>query len=308
MTDTISAKPNSSAPTVSIEQQLATVAAFKFWRLNRPNAAKLLKEVVFRWRGASAFIRGKPGKWVVWPRERWAEWTGLSRNQLDRALRELEECGLIERERHRFAGREVRVFLRPTALALNYLEKPTSAKPQKENSTSQPKHTGTLAQQTPKHTLEKATANTDAGIHERADEKIGEKSDYTSFPFSSKETTELISSQNIDASKGSAGNDKDDAKVLQWFEKKNAKIDDQYPKIKGYHEKKVRHPSLLHANWYSFSTKVQSELYKKYLLYIDNFKKGKQGKHSAHWDDWTEEDDAALLAWGEKKKAAKAQT
>jgi hypothetical protein len=43
---------------------------------------------------------------------------------LDRALKELVESNLIDRERHRFAGSEVRTFLRPTAVALKYLGRP----------------------------------------------------------------------------------------------------------------------------------------------------------------------------------------
>ena len=44
--------------------QLDCLGSFKFWRIQKPNAAKLLKEIIFRWRGASAYVRKKPGKWV----------------------------------------------------------------------------------------------------------------------------------------------------------------------------------------------------------------------------------------------------
>jgi hypothetical protein len=60
---------------MTAEVPLGNVGTFKFWRIQKPNAAKLLKEIIFRWRGSSAFVHGKPGKWAAWPRECWSEWT-----------------------------------------------------------------------------------------------------------------------------------------------------------------------------------------------------------------------------------------
>lgn len=42
---------------------------FKAWKLQNRNAAKLLEVIIFRWRGASAHIRGMPGKWAAFPAE-----------------------------------------------------------------------------------------------------------------------------------------------------------------------------------------------------------------------------------------------
>jgi hypothetical protein len=35
-------------------------ADFKAWVLQEPNAARLLKEIIYRWRGSSARVRGNP--------------------------------------------------------------------------------------------------------------------------------------------------------------------------------------------------------------------------------------------------------
>ncbi|MBB6194000.1 hypothetical protein FHS51_004266 [Sphingobium wenxiniae] len=80
---------------------------FKVWRLQNPNAHKLLKEIIFRWRGSNAKVKGRPGRWTVWPIQQWADWAGLSSDQTERALQCLELEGLILRERHRWAGSTV---------------------------------------------------------------------------------------------------------------------------------------------------------------------------------------------------------
>ncbi len=97
---------------------------FKGWRLMQPNAAKLLKEIVFRWRASSIRVKGKPGKWAVYPVPSWCEWSGLSSDQYERAARTLKLDGFIRRERHRFEGKTVRTFIQPTELALAYLGRP----------------------------------------------------------------------------------------------------------------------------------------------------------------------------------------
>src|ERR1700739_3070650 len=79
-------------------------ASFKFWRIQNPNAYELLKEIIFRWRSASARAPGQSWRYVVYPRERWSEWAQLSRGQLDRNLKILVSVKLIVREQHRFAG------------------------------------------------------------------------------------------------------------------------------------------------------------------------------------------------------------
>ncbi len=100
------------------------LADFKVWRLQNPNDHRLLKEIIFRWRGCNAKVRGKRGRWAVYPIQQWAEWSGLSLDQTERALPRLVLEGLILRERHRWAGTEVRAFLQPTQVAFTYMGRP----------------------------------------------------------------------------------------------------------------------------------------------------------------------------------------
>ena len=62
----------------------------------------------------------------------------------------------------------------------------------------------------------------------------------------------------------------------------------------------------MYSNWLSFSTELQKFLYQKYLAYVDNWKKGKKG--SSYFQEWTDEDDAALFAalnkWTDEDDAA----
>jgi hypothetical protein len=58
----------------------------KAWALDHPNAHRLLREILFRWRGSNIKKRGWPGHWTVYPLERWKEWSGLSPHQLKREL------------------------------------------------------------------------------------------------------------------------------------------------------------------------------------------------------------------------------
>lgn len=266
---------------------------FKFWRIQHANAAKLLKEIIFRWRGASAYVRGKKGKFVVWPRERWSEWTGLSRNQLDRALRELVESGLIERERHRFAGSEVRTFLRPTTLALKYLGRPQDM---------------TLAVPA----CEKVSEKSSEKSNDKTDEKISEKTDYTSLPSiptysnnttSTKEQTEPPLPLD-EKGKGKAGDDEIEKMFAEVKAKKQKAADKLFPEKKGHHENYVKHPSKIFPQWLSYSPEVKNKIYQKYLLYIQNWNNGKKGGAYCNYDDWTDEDDLALIAAHEKKSQA----
>jgi len=96
---------------------------FKAWALDHPNAFRLLKEILFRWRGSNIKKRGWSGHWTVYPLERWAEWTGLSPHQLKRELKRLEVDGLLRRTRARFQGSTVRSYLQPTALAVDHTGK-----------------------------------------------------------------------------------------------------------------------------------------------------------------------------------------
>ena len=95
----------------------------KAWALDHPNAHRLLREILFRWRGSNIKKRGWPGHWTVYPLERWKEWSGLSPHQLKRELKRLEVDGLLRRTRGRFQGSTVRSYLQPTALAVDYAGK-----------------------------------------------------------------------------------------------------------------------------------------------------------------------------------------
>src|ERR1035437_5465985 len=251
-------KHEASPVGATVKVLLESLGSFKFWRIQKPNAAKLLKEMIFRWRGASAYVPGRPGRWVVWPRERWCEWTGLSRNQLDRALKELVVSNLIDRERHRFAGSEVRTFLRPTAVALKYLGRPQDM---------------ALVVLASEKVSEKSTEK----ITKKTSEKSSEKTDYTSIP--SNLTNPKSTSTTITEGKGSDGEDEDDEIDKMFAEhmaKKQKDADKLYPEKPGPHQKYVKHPSKKFPNWLSFSTELQKFLYQKYLAYIDNWKKGKR--------------------------------
>jgi hypothetical protein len=285
---------NHEAPPVgaTVKVSLDNLGSFKFWQIQKPNAARLLKEMIFRWRGASAYVRKKPGKWVVWPRERWCEWTGLSRNQLDRALKELVESNLIDRERHRFAGSEVRTFLRPTAVALKHLGRPQDM---------------ALAVHASEKVSEKPTEEITEKTSEKAGEKISEKTDYTSIP--SIPTNPNKSTPTTADGNGNDGEDEDDEtdKMFAGFKAKQQKAaDKRYPEKLGPHQKYVEHPSKKFPKWLSYSSKVQVGLYEKYLAYIDNWNSGKKGSAFSTFDGWTDEDDAALLAMNDKNLKAKA--
>jgi hypothetical protein len=281
-----------------VEVDLANLGTFKFWRIQKANAAKLLKEIIFRWRGASAYVPGKPGKWVVWPRERWSEWTGLSRNQLDRALRELVETNLVNRERHRFAGSEVRSFLRPTLIALKHLGRPEDMA----------KAVGVGEQ-----TCKNLTGKTGGKIMEKTGDKANEKTDYTSLPLNPIDPTKTTTPFDQTASStllikegmGKDGEDEDELDKLfaAHSAKKQIVSDKLFPESKGPHQKYVKHPSKMHKNWLSFSKEVQVKLQLKYLEYVENWYKGKKGTSCMFY--FTDDEEMALIADHEKKKAAK---
>lgn len=281
---------------------LDDLSVFKFWRIQKPNAAKLLKEIIFKWRGASAYVHGKPGKWVVWPRERWCEWTGLSRNQLDRALKELVESGLIHRERHRFAGSEVRAFFRPTLTALKHLGRPQDI--------TQLVTMKAVAEGPIENSNEKASKK----ISDNPNEKINEKTDYTSVPSVSTNptipTSTIKSGTVVQLDQEGKGKDGGDAIDEQdQFDKAPAKLQankkqkdrKQFPKLHGPHEKHVKHPSEKFAKWHGFSMELKIKWYARYLEYIENWKKGKNASFKngiglAALSNWTDEDEAGFQA------------
>ncbi|MCP2129183.1 hypothetical protein [Bradyrhizobium ottawaense] len=269
---------------------------FKFWRIQNPNADKLLREIIFRWRGASAYVRGKPGKWVVWPRERWCEWTGLSRNQLDRALKELVDSSLINRERHRFAGSEVRTFVRPTQTSLKHL-----GRPQDIAQLAAAAQTEGFAEKLTEKPAEKSV--------EKTGEKISEETDYTSIPSSSIKSTitpspaEATGLSSDPEGEGKVGEDEIDITYAKLQEVKTEKDKKLFPEKLGPHQKDVKHPSILFPKWASFSHELKVKFYSRYLEYVDNWKNGKKGKAMINsieikpTYEWTEEDQASLDSW-----------
>lgn len=276
---------------------LDTLSDFKFWALQKPNAHKLLRVIIFRWRASSGRVPGKPGKWAVYPLTQWGEWSTLSSSKLERALKEVVDVGLIERERHRFKGTTVYTFLRPTPTGLEYAGKPQD-----------------MTALTP--ATAKIAAGTHAGVGEGAPAAIGAGTsagtDHTSIPSqpmkpsSSKISIEEASESEGVEGKGSAG-DEDDGDA---FEKEVAKImaikkqkaDKAFPAKKGNHEKYVKHPSEKFPNWLTFSKKLQAEIYEKYLVYVDNWYKGKVGKPQNEWSEWTDDDEAAFQKDMEESK------
>lgn len=256
-------------------------ADFKAWQLQEPNAARLLKEIIFRWRGSSARARGKPGKWAAYPLDNWAEWTGLSRDKVKRALRLLVLDGFILRERHRFAGTEVRPYLQPTAQALEYMGRPQD-------------------RQRLEKSLAPTVAPTDAPTVAPTSAPTGAPTDYTSFPsllHSNSPTTLQAPPHTCEEGKGKAGGNADVKKKLKvksnpkpapeddleqqyaaFKAKKAEKTLKHFPKLKGPHEAKVKHPANCFPNWTGYSVEVQARLYAKYELYVKNFNDAAKAK------------------------------
>ncbi|EZP66174.1 hypothetical protein BV96_04597 [Sphingomonas paucimobilis] len=251
------------------------LADFKVWSLQNPNALKLLKEIIYQWRGSNAKVKGKPGRWAVWPIQRWAEWAGLSSDQTERALRHLVLEGLILRERHRWAGTEVRAFIQPTPLALQYKGRP-----------------GDIAR------LAGNVGKLDAGAVAGTGAGTGAGTDYTSIPSSptkssKKKEVELLFGEGKGkaAAKGSPS--------PQTLTPQSPPLQpgaDAFPILKGKHEKVVRHPSELYENWSSFSFEVQSNLYAKYTSYVANWHKSKKSQPHAPVDEMTDEEWAKVGA------------
>jgi hypothetical protein len=103
---------------------------FKALALLYPNANRLLKEIIYRWRACSIRLKKKPhnGKWAVFLRSEWMTFSELSRNQYDRALIVLKRDGLVRAEREKFNGNAPHSYLQPTRLALKYKGRPDDLK------------------------------------------------------------------------------------------------------------------------------------------------------------------------------------
>ena len=262
------------------------LADFKVWRLQSPNAHKLLKEIIFRWRGSSAKVKGKPGRWAVYPILQWAEWAGLSSDQTERGLRVLSLEGLIQRERHRWAGIEVRAFIQPTKLALQYAGRPADL-----------------------DRLLNGVSKGGAGNGAGSTAGISAGTDYTSLPStpikSSKKKETILS---FGEGKGKAATEV--APPPQTLTPQSPPLPNgsqPFPVLKGKHEKAVQHPSLKFPNWPNFSSELKAKIYATYENHVSNWYKGKGGKAYAKAHEWSEEEiaqfSAELAAWSPEDDA-----
>lgn len=251
------------------------LADFKVWRLQNRNAHKLLKEIIFRWRGSNAKVKGKAGRWAVWPITTWAEWAGLSSDQTERALRSLAVEGLILRERHRWAGSEVRAFIQPSKLALQHMGRP-----------------GDIDR------LSGGISNSDAGTKTGTSAGTGAGTDYTSIPSSPTKSSKTKGTElSFGEGKGKAaaeGSPPPQAPAPQSPPPPQAV--DAFPNLTGKHEKFVQHPSKMFSNWSSFSPALQTDLYARYEGYVANWYKGKTGKPHALAIEMTDEEWAETAA------------
>lgn len=292
------------------------LASFKAWAKQNPDARRLLKEIIFRWRGSSARLRGDPVPWAAYPLVTWRGWTSLSRSTLDRRLRDLAEVGLVERGRHRFAGCTICPWLRPTDLALRYVGTPADL--------------ARLRVSKPTAVMPLSEASVEAP-HEALAEAMAEATDYTTIPSSASIATKPLAPANkFTGGKGKAGENEDFVKELATKElaamakkaghdqldpadpywegavqskaKKLHLLLAKFPKLKGKHEPHVKHPSEMHSNWSSWSLELLAKRQAIYEEYVANWYTGNGGKPSkSSWQEWTEKDDAAF--WEAVKKA-----
>lgn len=287
---------------------------YKAWALDHPNAHRLLREVLFRWRGSNIKKRGWPGHWTVYPLERWAEWAGLSPHQLKRELKRLEVDGLLRRTRGRFQGSTVRSYLQPTALAVDYAGK-----------------VGDRDRLGAAYGTEATPANALAIAPNAAplSAPTSAPTDHTSIPFhpsKASSSTETSGVHSHIGEEGSAGetsakielHDDDDLEIVEGIKKlaaiKAKKSGAFYPKLEGKHEGAVRHPEDLYPErWHGFSQKVKARLYARYREYVENWHKAhsaasfgpaKGWTEQTDWSEYSDEDEAALIASYEKKAQA----
>ncbi|TPI28455.1 hypothetical protein FJW08_20480 [Mesorhizobium sp. B3-2-1] len=291
--------------------------AFKFWALQEKDAMTLLKEIRFRWRGSSARVPGKSGKWVAYPHRTWRIWMGnISESKLERSLKKLVEAGLIERERHRLAGTTVCAFLRPTALALGFVGTAADlTRLQGAQTTGQKLGND--------GTVDGTAAGTIGGKVDGAPDGIGDGTDHTSLPST---PTKSSTSTFLQATKGKgkAGKTIQKGKTLKGkglldataaktpepqgssVATENVEMDElvaahkakqfdnslaKFPKKSGPHQKCVRHPSEMYPGWPSWSLQKKIEKHALYELYVANWYNGKSGKSKSA--DWSDEDAAA---------------
>ncbi|TCP90932.1 hypothetical protein C8J31_101784 [Rhizobium sp. PP-CC-2G-626] len=303
----------------SHEVKLATLAEFKWWRLQNRFPATLLKEIIFRWRGANARIPYDISPWIAYPAPTWRKWMGdVSASKLERGLRHLVEIGFLKRERHKFAGSSICAFLQPTPAALTFMGRPEDIV--------------RLRLKTPPAKPLAANENdgTSDGTLDGTVDGTVDGTDYTSFsslPSSSSYSTKGKTVFQTGKGKGKVGEEKnkkkpptpaakpepqpeakpepkahvpdpvlsdDDAKFEAALAKINAnkakKAAKLYPELKGAHEKFVQHPATKYPKWPSWSDELKAKIYASYQEYVDNWYQGKAGKpyldESISDDEW----------------------
>lgn len=275
---------------------IASQADFKAWVLQEPNAAKLLKHILFRWRGASAQVRGEAGPWVAYLLDKWSEWLGMSRDQLKRALPILVTDGLILRQRHRFAGIKNTPFYQPTKLAILYAGKPSDfdhlAKvraPQRAPQ-SAPVHAPSdytslpLNLESPIKSLKKPSSiEIEKEKIKPHEQKIGKNNKYQPMiaemaDMSEDDITMLEKLKTIKSDK-----------ELTSTQKRIALLE-LLPVVSGAKSLGVEHPSSLHKNWHGWSPELHITRYAVYVEYAENAlgkttAKKKQLKYDDHGID-----------------------
>lgn len=239
---------------------------FKWWSLDKPHLKSLLNSIIIKWRGSNARVSGKLGRWAAYSYREWCAIAGLSEHQLERYFRALVDGGLIERERHRFAGSKVHAFIRPTPLALQFMGKPDDLK--------------ALGIE--------ASAGTSAEINAGSSAGTSAGTDYTPFPISKtyKNYPFHVSKSPEGLEKGKAGEIykispqasapaaglSDDPDVIEFKAKKLAKDLVKFPEIPGPHQAKLVHPAHKAPDqWPSLSHDRKAKFYAKYLDYVGNW-------------------------------------
>lgn len=258
---------------------------FKAWKVQNPNAEKLLFKIILRWRVSNARHRELPGKWVANSLDFWAKDAELSRDQTKRALRVLGLDGLVVRARGRFAGPNVHPFLQPTALALTYIGRPgdlerllaSLAPPAAPTVAPTPAPTAAPIGAPTDYTspsipskFSKPSTPTDAHAHAQGKGKEGlggkEKKKLILNPKPADQETEDVD-ELIAAAK---------AKTK---EAKAKKLLEKFPILKGAHEKFVKHPYQMHGGtWATWSPDLIAKKYAAYEAFVENWYTGKKGK------------------------------
>ncbi len=274
-----------------------TKEEFKAWRRGNKGLHDALEKIIFAWRFSSAKISAEPnrGMWAVYEHKEWMKKTGLSYDQVKRYFSALEKAGLIERERHRWGGSNNLTWVRPTAVALDFM----SNRPHDKDRLG----TATKAVQKAKTALPVAPPLALPDAPPLA------LSDYTTFPFLSNNTTNQQAgfSSSSEEGKGKAGENvktgstgnvvklkfpvkpvipaiepEDEFKAIAAKQeaKKITKLQMQFPVIEGPHYPTVKHPAQFYSwsHFASWSEGKRAEKYARYKELITNWQGGKAAK------------------------------